>query len=223
MKEKKIIELAETGSDWEDILLHIITEEGMDPWDIDLVKLANIFAEEIKNLVKLDFKIPARLIIIAAILLRLKAEILDFEEEEIEIEIEDVEGIDISDVPLLEAPFIRKPIRKVTLDELIHSLKKAFHTQEIREEKKVRAHKKVEEVIGTEEDMETRINNLYLRINHVLKEIKNNEITFSSLVPKWERIEIVKSFLPLLHLSQDGKVSYRQEEYFKEIFIKLFS
>jgi chromatin segregation and condensation protein Rec8/ScpA/Scc1 (kleisin family) len=40
------------------------------------------------------------------------------------------------------------------------------------------------------------------------------------LVKRWGRKEIVDSLLPLLHLSQDGKINILQEELFKEIFIK---
>ena len=49
MEEKKILEMAEKGSNWQEVIEFIITEEGMDPWDIDLVKLADAFAEYVKK------------------------------------------------------------------------------------------------------------------------------------------------------------------------------
>lgn len=227
MKENDIIDLIEKEYDWEEVLEYIITEKGLDPWEIDLVKLANIFAEKIKNLKEVDFKIPARLIIILAILLRMKVEILMWHpqgesEEEMEIESQELE-LDISSVPNFQTPVKRKPRRKVTLDELTYALKKAFRTQRLRETRKKRRRRNVEETVNLEssEDISEKIDDLYERIVKVVDNLKENKLKFSSLVPSWNRDEIVKSFLPLLHLSTDGKVSCEQEKVFEEIFIKI--
>ncbi|MCD6477489.1 MAG: segregation/condensation protein A [Candidatus Aenigmarchaeota archaeon] len=223
MKEKEIIDLVSKESNWEEVIEYIINEEGMDPWDIDIVKLADVFAEYILKMSEFDFKIPARIIIISAILLRMKVEILTWEKiEEKEGGVKEEEKIDLSKVPELEVPVTRIPRRKVTLDELVVALRKAFRTKEIREEKKFRRKKMVENLIeDTNVDIEERINDLYERINNILTQMKRGEITFRDLVPKWERKEIVDKFLPLLHLSQEGKVTCEQKEIFKDIYIRL--
>ncbi len=222
MEEKDIVKMASTESNWEEVLEYIITEEGMDPWDIDIVKLANALLDYVKKMEILDFKVPSRIIIISAILLRMKVVLLLEEEEQKQEEKEEEEElIDLSQVPDLETPIKRIPRRKVTLEELVSALDKAFRTKEIREDKRIRARRRVEELIEDEEDIDERIENLYQSINGILDELRAGEITFDKLVPKWERKEIVDKFLPLLHLSQGGKVSCEQKEVFKDIYIKL--
>lgn len=230
LSEEKILDLIEKDPDWEETLVYIIMEKGMDPWDIDIVKLANVFSESLKKMKKFNFKVPARLIIISAVLLRMKVEILVWERNEgREVKSEEVEemdlNVDISDIPDMKVPAKRKPRRKVTLDELTKALEKAFRTQDLRKKRKNRVRRRVEEAIPTEEeeDIEKRIDNLYERISRTLDDLKNNKITFSSLIPDWNREEIVNSFMPLLHLSGDGKVSCDQEKHFKEIFIEILS
>ncbi|UCG95409.1 MAG: hypothetical protein JSV92_05245, partial [archaeon] len=71
MEEKDIVKMASVESNWEEVLEYIIMEEGMDPWDIDIVKLADALLEYIENMGILDFQVPSRIIIIAAILLRM--------------------------------------------------------------------------------------------------------------------------------------------------------
>jgi len=223
LKEKEILELVSKESSWEEVIEYIITEEGMKPWDIDIVELANVFAEYVAKMNDLDFKVPARIIIIAAIFLRMKVEVLMFEKNEEEKKEDKTEEIiDLSKVPELETPIMRIPRRKVTLDELVVALKKAFRTKEIREEKKFRAKRRVEEILEEDNvDIEERINDLYDSITGILNKLKKGELKFRDIVPKWERKEIVDKFLPLLHLSQDGKVSCEQKEIFKDIYIRL--
>ena len=222
MEEKDIVKMASVESNWEEVLEYIIHEEGMDPWDIDIVKLADALVDYIKKMEFLDFKVPSRIIIIAAILLRMKVVLLlEEDKEKEEDKKKEEELIDLSQVPDLETPIKRMPKRKVTLEELVIALEKAFRTKEIRETKRIRARRRVEELIEDEEDIEERIEKLYRQIASILEELKSGEITFSKLVPKWERNEIVDKFLPLLHLSQEGKVSCEQKEFFKDIYIRL--
>ncbi len=222
MEEKDIVKMASVESNWDEVLQYIITEEGMDPWDVDIVKLADALLEYVNQMQVLDFKVPSRIIIISAILLRMKVVLL-LEEKRYEEDTKkkEEELIDLSQVPELGTPILRVPKRKVTLDELVAALEKAFHTKEIREDKQVRAKRRVEELLQNEEDIEERINRLYLQIGSILDELKSGEITFEKLVPVWERDAIVDKLLPLLHLSQQGKVTCEQKEVFKDIFIRL--
>lgn len=224
MKEKEIVDFAKTEPDWEEVLRWIVTEEGMDPWDVDIVELANVFSELVKKWDRFNFTVPARLIIIMGILLRLKVELLMWEdpgEKEEEFEIKDLD-IDVSDVPYLQAPKKRKPKRKATAEELIEAFRKAFETKERREKKKRRTRKRVKETmpLNESEDIDERIDKLYGRITDILDEMKEGKTKFSSLIPEWNREEIVRSFFPLLHLNQDGKVRAEQEEFFEEIWVE---
>lgn len=228
MKEQEILDFARTEPNWDETLDWIISEEGIDPWDVDLVELANAFSEFVEKWQKFNFTVPARVVIVMAILLRIKVELLMWEEEEknkepVEIEIEDLD-IDVSDIPHLEAPKKRKPVRKATADELIEAFKKAFETKDRREKRKSGKRRRVEEAMpidGQQEDIEERIDKLYSRIDNILENMKQGKTTFSDLLPEWNREEVVRNFSPLLSLNQEGRVVAEQEDYFKDIIIKL--
>ena len=105
MKEQEILDFARTEPNWEETLDWIISEEGIDPWDVDLVELSNVFSKFVEKWQKFNFTVPARIVIVMAILLRIKVELLMWEEEEKEIEAKDIDieelDIDVSDIPHL--------------------------------------------------------------------------------------------------------------------------
>lgn len=187
----------------------------MDPLSVDLIKLADAFRSYLERLHKFDFRVPARFILVAAILLRMKAELLLDEEEERELKTTLVEPLNIENIPTLLPPITRKPTRKVTLTELVSALNKAFEFQERKEGKKLRMRRAIERLIEPEDDIEVRIKEIYEEI------VTKKSITFSQLVPAWKKMEIVKTFLPLLHLATRDMVTCEQEEMFKEIFIRI--
>src|SRR3989338_1123709 len=102
--ENTMIQTIVLGSDWQEVLTTLVAEEGMDPLSVDLVKLADAFRIYLERLQKFDFRVPARFILVAAILLRMKAELLLDEEEEKEIKKQHVEPLNIENVPILLAP-----------------------------------------------------------------------------------------------------------------------
>ncbi len=147
----------------------------------------------------------------------MKCELLLEEEEKKEkIEGEKLPPLNLEEIPMLSPPILRKPTRNVTLNELINALNKAFQFKERKESKKLRIRRAAETLIEEGEDIEEKISEIFKQImRHGVM------IRFSDLVPTWKRKEIVETFIPLLHLSQRGKVNCEQKEMFKEIFINL--
>ena len=214
--ENKVIQTIILGSDWQEVLNTLVSEEGMDPLNIDISKLADSFMIHLQKVEKFDFRMPARFILVAAILLRMKTELLLEEEEKKQLrEGEQIQPIDISNIPPLIPPLIRMPTRKVTLEELIGALNKAFEFKERKETKIIRMRRAVERLIEPEIDVEARIQGIYDQIT------KRVTMKFSDLVPVWKRKEIVAAFLPLLYLSMRSKIVCEQEEMFSDITIKL--
>lgn len=215
--ENKVIQTIIFGSDWQEVLATLISEEGMDPLDINLIKLVDSFMSYLQRLEKFDFRMPARFILVAAILLRMKTELLLEEEEKKQLRAgEEIAKIDIENVPLLTPPMVRMPTRKVTLDELLSALNKAFAFRERKETKQFRMKRAVETLIGEpKEDVEKRIERIYNMI------VRSHKIMFSQLLPEWKRINIVETLLPLLHLSQRSKITMDQHEMFQDIEITL--
>jgi segregation and condensation protein A len=214
--ENKLMHNIIKGSDWQTVLTDIIAEENMNPWNIDLIGLTDRFVHYLERLRSFDFRIPARFILIAAILLRMKCEFLLEEEKEKAEKEQEMPDIDLDSIPNLEPPIMRKATRKVTLDELVSALNKAFVFKEKKEVRKLRMRRAVETLIEQEEDIEGRIKNVMIDIRN---KMKGGRITFASIVPSWTRKNIVTTFIPLLYLEQRGSVECDQPELFGDIFI----
>lgn len=216
---------------WE-ILLDRFTSD-MDPWDIDIVRLAERYRDYIKKSKKFDFELPARIILICSILLRMKANFLEDEEEfeEIEEEVEDFEEIplDLEEmeeeeepdlfIPDMELPVKKKPNRKVTLDELKDALEKAIKIEEKREERQ----DKREENYGIEIDkksINSRLNGLMDKLKSIYSNNKD-KVKFSQVLNKKDKREKIEKFVQVLHLENDEKVKCMQPEFLGEILIEL--
>ena len=181
------------------------------------------FISYLDKLDSLDLRVPARFILITAILLRMKSDILSQKEAKVllpESEKEEDQMLKIlASVPPLQPPIKRIPLRNVTVQELITALRKAFEVEERRVQRKVRVRQAVQGALpAPAEDITERINKLLFQITDALKDI--DKIEFSRLVKRWKRQEIVESLVPLLHLSNEGKVTLVQPEMFKEIFVE---
>ncbi len=230
IKDSELIQLMVNEPSWEDVLVRIVVEEKMDPWDIDIVKLTDLFMKYLERMKYLDLRIPGRFILVAAILLRMKSDILQGEKKKKvlipEGEKEVKAGYEteiLSKIPPLQPPVERIPVRSVTLEELIFALKKAFEVQERRKIRRERRKSALREFIeeGEGEDITQRVNILLENIKNILEEIEKEEIEFSNLVGEWKREKIISTLIPVLHLSQEGKISYEQPKLFEEIYIRL--
>ncbi|MCX6821965.1 MAG: segregation/condensation protein A [Candidatus Aenigmarchaeota archaeon] len=227
MEEQNLLEMIIKEESWEELIYNIVSYEGMDPWDVDIIKLADSFLKYIEGVKTLDFRIPAKVVLVAAILLKLKSEVLSPLKAE-EMEYFPASGLTVDEFQQireelsklsLKPPIERHVKRKVTLDELIDALNKAMKVEEKKETVKRVLGKRLKAEIGEEEDIEVRINELMSEIDGLLSKLKSEKVEFSKIVEKWERDEIVRHFMPLLYLSSRGKVATEQEEFFKEILI----
>ena len=221
MKESDIMQMIISDQSWEQIIGEIITAEALDPWDLDICKLSDSFAAHIGRLDTMDFKVPAKYVIISAVMLRMKSDdlqLLDFgREPEMEIDWPEIvgSGIERVNVSPLILPPRRFAHRKIVVEELISALRRVLATQERRDVRsQIRPQLELSDF-----DIEDRINNLYGRINTLMGQMNGGELRFSDVVPKWERGHIIETFLPLMHLDNSGKVLCRQDEFFKDIFI----
>ena len=225
MEGGNLLKLIIEKQSWEDIIYHIVSYENLDPWDIDIVKLADSFMKYIRKLKMLDFRIPAKVILVAAILLKLKSDTLSpFKSEEVEyaseVSFNEYEELreKLSQIKL--SPSIQRRVkRKVTLEELVDALKKAMKVKKKKERLRKLLDKRIAEEITIEEDIESRIEKLLSKIDSLIAKLKSKKVGFRKLVDRWEREEIVRNFVPLLHLSSRGVVETEQKKLFDEIWI----
>ncbi len=74
--EKKIMQFLTSEYSWEQIIYEVIAWEGLNPWDLDLAKLSRAFVRYLQGIEELDFRIPAKYIMVACVLLKMKSDYL---------------------------------------------------------------------------------------------------------------------------------------------------
>ena len=219
---------------WQAIIYDLIKTEQLDPWDIDIGILADRYVEIIQQLEEANFFISSKVLLACSLLLRLKSEILVNsyiqslddalygKKDERKYELEKIE-IDEDELPVLipRTPMARH--RKVTLTELMGALNKAIATENRRIKREIKgkqAEKATLTVLpkGTHVPLKVRVKNVFSIVRkHISK--GNTHMQFSRLAP--DRDEKLASFVPVLHLANNGKIHLWQPTHFDEIYMAL--
>lgn len=196
-----------------EVLVELARRGELDPWDVDIVRTTERFLEYVESLERRDLRIPARTLLYAAILLRMKSDAMEEQEEEEEIEEAPEEAPEEMAYTLPQPPVRRRTRRPVTLDELIAELKKAEMVGRRRAIRQ-RPAEPEEEILDLshEEGVEDRIKLLSPVIEDMLS-IK-------------ERVELkdiegdrIMNYLALLFMAQRKQIWLEQEQIFGELFI----
>jgi len=226
-EDQDLLKMIIEKENWEDIIYYIVNVQNLDPWNVDLVKLTDGFLKFIRGTEELDFRIPAKIVFVAAILLRLKADYLSiFEEKEDEIDdmlreqkpFEEL-GIDPKLIQL-GYPMKRIPKRQITLDELMLALKKALVVDKKKTERRQLWQEKLQTAVAVEEeDITVRIEKLMNNIDELMGKLNKDKLEFKEIVKEWKRDKIVSNLIPLLHLEQNQKITTEQLEFFKDLWI----
>lgn len=205
---------------WREMLVELVASEQFDAWNIDIVGIADKYLEKIKELQVLELHVPANIILAASILLRFKSEALQFEEQvqEMAEEVFIEDGKPPVEIPLISLRTRIPPKSKATLPELLTALDRVLSEKKERAERPIIAPQIIE--------LELQKYNIEEKMADLLLRIQSNAdseglAAFSSLLAERNPLEIVRTLLPLLHLSQEAKVSLIQDEIFGEIFIHL--
>ncbi len=221
---------------WKEMLLNLVKTNQLDPWDVDIKILTKEYVKLVKKLKEHDLKVSGKVILAAAILLKIKSERLLLEditffdnlmnsasEEEIEefyneiesnIEFETEEEEKLELIPRL--PQLKK--RRVSVYELIDILEE---TLEKPVKKKIVVKNKAEiKVPEIKVDIGKLITLLSEKINNLFKK-NNDKILFDSLLTGTTKEDKVLTFIPLLHLAHiDHRlIDLEQEKSFSNIYI----
>jgi segregation and condensation protein A len=220
---------------WQAIILDLINSEQLDPWDVDLVLLTNRYMEKIRGMEEANLFISSKVLFAAALLLRIKSEILlnqyipslddilfgkkeekKYVQERIELEDEIPELVQRTPLPRY---------RKVTLQELLSALGKAITTENRRIKKVVTMkQQEIETAISIPRariNLRDKIQEVYARLKKVFVNGKEERVAFSELLgdKKENSEERVGTFVPLLHLDNQHKVFLEQEKHLEEIYV----
>jgi len=186
---------------WVKMVKESIKKGKVDPWDINIAKVAEEYMKTLKELERFDIRLSADVILVGGILLRMKSQYL-YERCALKPE----------ENKVLKR---KRSKRKITTEGLIDTLR-----QEVKKVKRMRkkSEDKREEVLYEiiEELENYDISELIESLISELK--KEGVIVFQERFP--DRNSRVRNFLPCLYLANEGKVELFQEEVFKEIVVK---
>lgn len=201
---------------WKEFLYDLVSSEKMDPWDVDLIQVADAYLQKVRALQEIDLRIPANVILASALLLRFKADALSFDEEVDEEAF--VEELQSEELPDLVFRPNRPRSRKLTLNELVQSLEQVM--RQGRKPVPVKGQPIVMLIDVPKEDIHKNI----IRVYEKTLKLQDAEgvLRFSELVENSKSADvIIGSLMPLLHLAQEQRVVVWQEECFGEIFIRV--
>lgn len=206
-----------------EVLVELAKKGEIDPWDIDIALATEKFLQYIDSMEKKDLRIPARTLLYASILLRLKSDSMEEQkEQEPEPVVDEIEEgpEEVIEDQLPRPPLRRHTKRPVTLDELISELKKA---EMVGRRKAMREHwPSTEEKaldLSHDEGIEDRIKALGPILDDMFSE--SPTITFSNINSKNSSTEDgVTNYISLLFMAQRKQVWLDQEEIFGELFVR---
>lgn len=222
---------------WQTIIYDLINSEQLDPWNIDLSTLCKGYLRKIHELQEADFFVSSKVLLAAALLLRIKSDllltkyireidnILFKKEEKIEKILERIE-IDEDLIPYLSPKTPMPRFKKVTLQELINALDVAIKTEGRRIEKEIE--KKQAERLSYVDipkfrriNIKDRIKGFYAKVLTGFKNKKGETRLAYSHFTGNSKEEKIACFLPMLHLSNNSKIWLEQEKHYSEIYLYL--
>ncbi len=202
---------------WREFLVDLVQTNQMDPWDVDVGKVADAYLAKVHELQSMDLRIPANVILASALLLHFKAKSLSFEnlfEPAVEEEVVPLLSEDVPDL------FFRGSLprrRKITLDELLTAVDKVMKQGKRRQMPTI-----IPEALNIElpkENLHEKIIRVYEKA-HSLKDAEN-VLLFSALLEDKSADQITLTLIPVLHLVQEQRMLAWQDTLFGEIFLRI--
>lgn len=219
---------------WQTIIYELIKVEGMDPWDINVSLLSEKYIGMLKKLQQMDLRLSGKVVLAAAILLKIKSErflgedmayfdsmmagddSLDLDDEtDGLVERKKLTREDMEKMRLIpKTPQPRQ--RKVSVYDLVDALQKALEVKKRRN-------------LLTRVEAQVRMPEKHVDISEIIRNVydqvkvhfeNNDKITFTQLINNSEKREDkIYTFIPLLHLSNQRKVDLLQDQHFGDIDI----
>jgi len=223
---------------WQSLIYELVRSGKIDPWDIDISVLTSEYLKMIKKLRELNFRLSGKVVLAAAIFLKLKTNRLGLTEllaltsgeageEDVGI-LEELPGVELAEptqrtmsTPVLEARIPVPRRRKVTVFELIAALKKALAVEDRRRKRAIQRAPTAIRLKLQKVDITEKIRQVYERLKSLLYKAKKDTIEFSELVPSKEKKDVIWTFVPLLYLASQEKVELRQDRHFGPILVRI--
>ena len=227
---------------WKTMLYDLVSSENMNPWNVDISVLTQRYIETIKKMQQMDFRISGKVLLAAAILLKIKSQhfvehgvdeldrlLSRMNEPEIYPDFFSEFSTDlfatakkVEDVQAKLIPRTPQPRhRKITIYDLADALQKAL---EVKQRKLSRYLPDIKmEIPKRKVDITQIIRGTYGKIRAFFMENPNKKLTYTQLLSSEPtKEEKVYTFIPLLHLDNQQKVEITQEQHFGDIGIELY-
>lgn len=231
--------LSKDDLSWQSLIYELIKTNQIDPWDVNVSLLTKKYIEIIKKMKEMDFHVSGKVVLAAAVLLKIKSSRLvtddmnaldslfaQSHESDEDEGFDELDEMDMGQInkreegdPLKLIPRTPQPRRrKVTIYDLMDALQKAM------EVKKRRVMRQIPD------DVTIKIPKKKIDITQVIREVfgtiklhffkQKQALTFNQLLSdKPDRDEKIFTFIPLLHLSNARKIDIEQKEHFGNINI----
>ena len=216
---------------WQNIIYELVKSEQMDPWDIDVSIISQKYVGMLKTMKEHDFRVSGKVLLAAAILLKMKSNklvgdelteldrlLVGVEEQMEDLGFEEAGRTEkLDEIPSLipRTPQPRK--RKVSIFDLVEALEKAL---EVKKRRILHSIPPLNlEPPKKKRDITLVIMEVYGKIKSFFVNAIQRKLTFSELLPTSSKEDKVYTFIPLLHLAQQNKIELVQENPFGEIQI----
>lgn len=231
-----------------ELLVHMAKTGEIDPWNIDIVKVADQYLRAVAELKESDLKITGKTLLYLAILLRMKSDQLaginylyppqdEFLDALMEPDFMDGGKIvqpkfsfrTLDEVIKRRTSTKQPRIRNVTLEDLIRELQKYEEMEKRRSLKekveKFSNHRMMDYADFTADDIEEMAHEEFhedtiLHLRDVLGRIllSQEEVSLTELMQAG-RIDKISAYLALLFLAARGGCSMHQEEFYSELYV----
>ena len=225
---------------WKAILYDLIKTERMDPWDVDLSQITGKYIQRVKGLKEHDLKVSGKVLLAAALLLKIKSKRLVGEDlnefdrllasaemtedqfyEELESDLQKARVIPPEEMLRLIPRTPQPRRRKVSVYDLVRALEKAL---EVKHRRLIKMGSPEARVImpARKIDITLAIKQIYKSIREWFVVNRKSKMKFSELLPKdADKNAKLFTFVPLLHLGNQRKIDLSQEEPFQDFDIRL--
>ena len=207
---------------WRALLITLVLENKLDPWNVDIKQLSHHFANLIYMYHEKGFYIPSNILLALVIILKLKAlsiKIKELNSNENNETYEELEVIDDKNVDItIREPKRKKPKLPLSINEIIKYVEK--YTEKISKEETKKHEKRefteewnMEKIY--EEDIRKKIDEFY---NMMLEKKKATLFSIAS----FNNEKILEYLIYTLFLASEDKIDFYQHRPFEdvEIFVK---
>ena len=220
-----------------EILLNLVRNKDVDPWNMDIVNITDQYLQEIEKMKDLDIRVSGRAILASSILLKMKSSILleegeDQDEDQNDDDRESEEKQKKLEPELDELKPVSPPARRTkryySIDELVEALndvldeeKEKNTDQENLKNDSIRTkQEKFKEEIKIEDNranIQKNVDELYEKIKDM--QIDNDPVKFHNVVLESSLRGVSRTFLYILYLVNEEKIEIKQDNEYGDFFI----